>query len=190
DGLVQLPAAEVFGGSILSPEEFDAALAQVEGRTPGPRPAAEDDALLQSLPRELRQRSMDGVISMQSLRRLSFSAEEHRRQSSAEASASRDRRQTLAELPRALHCVSRVFGARGARALPLAELLARLGGVRAGPGGSEAVVRALARAAPEFLELKPFGSCGTPAAWIDRRADLAALSARLKRLAREAMPEE
>lgn len=37
--------------------------------------------------------------------------------------------------------------------------------------------------APEYLTLKPYGSCGTPAVWVDRRCNANALMARLKEAA-------
>jgi hypothetical protein len=43
-----------------------------------------------------------------------------------------------------------------------------------------AALGALAEQAPEYLTLKPYGRCGTPAVWINRRANLRAVSEKLR----------
>lgn len=47
----------------------------------------------------------------------------------------------------------------------------------------EAALRALAEHAPEYVTLKPYGRCGTPALWVDRRANANAVMARLRQVA-------
>lgn len=47
----------------------------------------------------------------------------------------------------------------------------------------EAQLRALAQHAPEYLTLRPYGACGTPALWVDRRANGNAVMARLREVA-------
>ena len=47
----------------------------------------------------------------------------------------------------------------------------------------EAGVRALALHAPEYVQLKPFGACGTPAVWVDRGVDARTIMNRLTALA-------
>jgi hypothetical protein len=47
----------------------------------------------------------------------------------------------------------------------------------------EAQLRALAEHAPEYLTLKPYGACGTPALWVNRSTNANAVMAKLKEVA-------
>lgn len=49
----------------------------------------------------------------------------------------------------------------------------------------EAQLRALAAHAPDYLALRPYGSCGTPALWVDRSARANDVMARLRSLAEQ-----
>jgi hypothetical protein len=75
---------------------------------------------------------------------------------------------------------------QGPNALKLREVVQRIrqGGAETSSAADvEAQLRALALHAPEYLTLKPYGSCGTPALWVNRRADSAAVAARLRQVA-------
>ena len=170
------------GNAILSPEEFDRALQGSQESSS----AASASALLGSMPAALRRRSADGIVSLDALRRLSSNEDRQRRLSGAEAVAARDASAVVGALPRLLGRLQRVFGSSGPRALPRVTVLSRL---RAGDAGSgldlDRALEALAGAAPEYLELRPFGSCGTPAVWINRAANTRAVMARLTTMAEQ-----
>ncbi|KAL6769662.1 CDT1 [Auxenochlorella protothecoides x Auxenochlorella symbiontica] len=181
---------EPLAGGILAADDFDAALAAAEGRGDGtpaapPRPSAADAALLSSIPAALRRRSSEGVVSLSTLRRLSRNEDARRRLSGAEAVAAREASAVLAALPRTFSRLQRVFGTAGPRALTREAVLAKLrGGAGAGTDAElEAGIRALAEHAPEYVQLKPYGACGTPAVWVDRGADARAVMGRLMALA-------
>eukprot|EP00887_Chlorella_sp_A99_P005352 scaffold1.g5352.t1 len=145
----------------------------------------EDAALLSSMPEELRRRSADGIISMGALRQLDANDAARRAFSSAEAQAARDRGLALAELPRTFGRLQRIFGLAGPRARRLDEVVARIrvGAEAFSHQQIEQQLAALAEAAPDYLELRPYGSCGTPAIWVNRGASGNAVMARLKALA-------
>ncbi|KFM26081.1 hypothetical protein F751_6232 [Auxenochlorella protothecoides] len=93
------------------------------------------------------------VVSLSTLRRLSRNEDARRRLSGTEAVAAREASAVLAALPRTFSRLQR------------------------------AGIRALAEHAPEYVQLKPYGACGTPAVWVDRGADARAVMGRLMALA-------
>lgn len=74
---------------------------------------------------------------------------------------------------------------QGPNALKLADVVARIrqGAETSSAAQVEAQLRALAQHAPEYLSLRPYGACGTPALWVDRRANGNAVMARLREVA-------
>lgn len=168
-------------GSILSPEEFDEALASSSS-------SQDDDSdLLSSMPPELRRRSVDGIVSVDALRRLSSNEDRHRRLSGAQAVADREASAITGSLPRLMGRLQRLFGTSGPRAMTRATVLDRLRRGEASDAGLDMnrALEALAKHAPGYLELNPFGSCGKPAVWINRGADTQTIMARLTRLAEQ-----
>lgn len=149
--------------------------------------AKKDDAtLLLGVPEALRRRSLEGIISMESLRALEGNEAIHRRLSTQDARDARDAAAALGALPRTFARVKRIFGARGPSAIKLNDVVLKIK-----QGGAEmsseadilAQLKTLAEHAPEYVQLKPWGACNTPAVWIDRRCDGNTLAAKLKDIA-------
>ena len=74
---------------------------------------------------------------------------------------------------------------QGPNALKLRDVVARIkqGAETTSEAQIEAQLRALAEHAPEYLTLRPYGKCGTPALWVNRSANGNALMARLREVA-------
>lgn len=75
---------------------------------------------------------------------------------------------------------------QGPNALKLRDVVLRIkqGGEEMSTEGQiEAQVRALAEHAPEYVSLKAYGRCGTPAVWINRACSGNAIMHRLKQVA-------
>jgi hypothetical protein len=137
------------------------------------------------MPEELRRLFPDGDAP--TLHRLGSNEQAQRRRAAKMAVS--DASAALGALPGTLACVRNIF-ARSAlsprNVMKLAELVGQVreGGFKSSaPAQVEAQLRALAEHAPEFLEIKPYGACGTPAAWIRGRCDFNALRARLQAVA-------
>lgn len=146
---------------------------------------ADSNRLLQNMPLELRRRSVDGIISMDSLQKLEQNEALHRRLSTSEARSAREFSAAIGSLPQVFSSIRRILGPRGPNVMKLDVMICRL--LDGGPElSSESEVRTavklLVQHAPEFLEIKPWGSCGTPAIWINRRCDMKAIAERLKAL--------
>lgn len=145
--------------------------------------ASEEASLLEVMPEGLRSRSKDGVISMASLKKLEGNEREFMRWSSKAAQDDRGVRAALGALPATYSRLRRIFGPRGPSALKLDAVVDKIRGGGAETTSKEEVVaqlQTLAERAPEFVELKAWGPCGTPAVWINRRCDLNALAGKLK----------
>lgn len=148
----------------------------------------DENQLLESMPEELRRRSLEGGISLESLRMLECNEAVHRRLSTAAAREARDVSATLGALPRLFTQIQRIFGAKGPSAMKLDEVVQR---VRAGgpetssEEDSRAALRALAHYVPEYVQLKPWGRCGTPGVWINRKCATNAVAAQLKAVAEQ-----
>lgn len=149
--------------------------------------ATKDDAtLLLAVPEELRRRSLDGIISVESLRALEGNEAIHRRLSTQDARDARDAAAALGALPRTFARIKRIFGARGPSAMKINDVILKIK-----QGGAEmsseteilTQIKTLAEHAPEFVQLKPWGACNTPAVWIDRRCDGNKVAAKLKEIA-------
>ncbi|KAL4524986.1 hypothetical protein Ndes2526B_g07171 [Nannochloris sp. 'desiccata'] len=149
--------------------------------------AKKDDAtLLLGVPEELRRRSLEGIISIESLRGLEGNEAIHRRLSTQDARTARDAAAALGALPRTFARIKRIFGARGPSAMKINDMILEIK-----QGGAEmsseteilAQIKTLAEHAPEFVQLKPWGACNTPAVWIDRRCDGNTVAAKLKEIA-------
>ncbi|KAL4430779.1 hypothetical protein ABPG75_006035 [Micractinium tetrahymenae] len=174
------PADLQFGSSLPSPEEEAAERAAER--------AAEEARLLASMPRELRRYSTDGIVSFDTLKMLEAAEQQHRRLSSKEAQAAREAAAVLGELPRTFSRLQRIFGLQGPNALKLRDVVLRIkqgGAETTSEAQVEAALRALAEHAPEYVALRPYGRCGTPALWVDRRANANAVMAKLRRVAEE-----
>ena len=135
--------------------------------------------VLDSMPSELRRRSLEGIISMSSLHKLEHNELEHRRLSGSEAVASREKNAAIRSLPNIMQRVRTIFGRPGPKVLKL-EILAqkvRDGGFRtASVSDITKRLHVLADHAPEFLQIKPWGDQDpTPAAWINRDCDYTAV---------------
>lgn len=147
-----------------------------------------DFEILSTVPDELRRRSLDGIVSLEALRALEGNEVIHRRLSTHEAQEERESCAVIALLPQMFTRVRRIFGSRGPTAMKFDELV-----VRILEGATEKIsetrakecLKALAEHAPEFMELKPWGSCGTPAVWINRRCQVNAISTKLRKIAEE-----
>ena len=146
-------------------------------------------ALFDGLPEELRRRSLEGIISLQTMQVLDKNEVQHRRLSTQEARDSRDVSAALAALPQTFHRVQRIFGSRGPTAMKLPQVVTK---VR--EGGAELIslvqieaqLRCLAEHAPEFAQVKAWsGSDATPALWINRKCDGNAVVKKLKAVAQE-----
>lgn len=133
-------------------------------------PGQMGEDLLGSLPRELRRRSLDGIISMESLHKLDQNEKEHRRLSGSEAQLDRHKRATISSLPDTFQRVQAIFGKRGPKVLSLDTLCDRIRS-----GGLETVsksdiiarIRCLGNHAPEYLVLeRKIG--GAEDVWITR----------------------
>lgn len=59
----------------------------------------------------------------------------------------------------------------------------RLGAETSSDAQIEAQLRALAEHAPDYVSLRPYGACGTPAVWVSRGANGNAVMARLRAVA-------
>jgi len=113
--------------------------------------------LLGSLPRELRRRSLDGIISIESLHKLDQNEKEHRRLSGSEAQLQRHKRATISSLPDIFQRVQAIFGRKGPKVLSLDTVCERIRS-----GGLETVskrdiiarVRCLGKHVPEYLVLE------------------------------------
>lgn len=135
-----------------------------------------DDAnLLEAVPRELRRRSMDGVISIGSLHKLDENEKEHRRLSGAEAKSERLNRATVSSLPDIFQRVQVIFGRRGPRVIRLDQLCDRIRS-----GGLETIskddistrIRCLAEHAPEFITIERDSRRDVEEVWISRNKAL------------------
>jgi hypothetical protein len=129
---------------------------------------------------------LEGIISVESLRALEGNEAIHRRLSTQEARNARDAAAALGALPRTFARIKRIFGAKGPSAIKLNDVILKIK-----QGGAEmsseteilAQITTLAEHAPEFVQLKPWGACNTPAVWIDRRCDGNTVAAKLKDIA-------
>lgn len=76
---------------------------------------------------------------------------------------------------------------QGPNALKLRDVVLRIkqGAETTSEAQIEAQLRTLAQHAPEYLSLKPYGACGTPALWVNRSANANAVMARLKEAAED-----
>jgi hypothetical protein len=145
-----------------------------------------DDVVLAGAPAELRRRSLDGMISLQALRALESNEARHRRLSTQEARDARDASAAIGALPKTFGRLRRIFGGRGPSAMKQDEVVRRLCEGSADSmteAQGLAALRVLAEHAPDFVELKAWGSCGTPAVWVNRRCEANAIAARLKDIA-------
>ena len=180
-------------------------LTEAELRQPGPRrlsfaPSIEvvaekarkeaacksDEDILAMAPEALRRRSLDGIVSLEALRALEGNEAVHRRLSTQEAHEFREISVVVASLPQIFSRVRRIFGTRGPSAMKFDEVVQRLqdGSTEEMTAGrARECLHALAEHAPEFLELKPWGSCGTPAVWINRRCKTNPIVSRLREIA-------
>ena len=133
-----------------------------------------DDAIINSMPEELRRRTLDGIISVESLRVLEVNEAVHKKISTKEAHEARISSAALGALPRTFGRLRRIFGQKGPNAMKLNDVVTKIK-----QGGAEmsskedlvAQVHCLAEHAPEFVEIKPWAACGTPAVWINRKCD-------------------
>lgn len=169
-------ADEQFTGRILSEEEFRATLDQERAR------------VFDSLPQAAKRLSMEGVMSFEAHMAVEAASQHHRMSCSQEAVEARALRNALGMLPKTFTRVQRIFGAQGPNALKLKQVLGRLRATDEtfSEAELERQVQLLAHHAPECCSLRPFGRCGTPAVWWDRRAERgqgAAVHRRLKALA-------
>jgi hypothetical protein len=144
-----------------------------------------NDSFLENLPLELRRRSVDGVISFESLQKLEENEALHRRLSTSEARSARELSAAISSLPHIFSSIRRIFGPRGPGVMKLDNLVCRL--LDGGPElSSESEIRTavklLVQHAPDFVQIKPWGSCGTPAVWINRRCDMKGTAEQLKAL--------
>lgn len=116
---------------------------------------------------------------------MSANDSQRRSLSTAEARKARERSLALGEMPRTYSRLQRIFGPAGPNALKLQEVVARIkcSAEAYSLPQIETQLRLLAEHAPEYLTLKPYGACGTPAVWINRRANGNELMARLRQLA-------
>lgn len=74
---------------------------------------------------------------------------------------------------------------QGPNALKLRDVVLRIkqGAETTSEGQIEAQLRALAEHAPDYLSLRPYGACGTPALWVNRGANANAVMAKLREAA-------
>ncbi|KAI8110965.1 hypothetical protein M9434_004539 [Picochlorum sp. BPE23] len=118
------------------------------------------DTVLDDMPHELRRRSLDGIISMASLKKLDENEREHRRLSGSEARATRSEKAALKSLPDMFHRIRSIFGRRGPKAIKLDDICRR---IRSGGAELTALddiahrVQSLADHAPEFITIRPWG---------------------------------
>lgn len=148
-------------------------------------PGSKDNGdILLSLPKELRRRSLDGIISLDSLHKLDKNEMEYRRLSGSEAQLERQQRATISSLPDTFQRVRAIFGKRGPKVLCLDALCNRMRS-----GGLETVsksditarIRCLAEHAPEYIVLEE--SCGKQEVWVTRdKVDYSSIMIRLKAL--------
>lgn len=130
-----------------------------------------NEDLLGSLPGELRRRSLDGIISIDSLHKLEENEKEHRRLSGSEAQLERHKRATISSLPDIFQRIQAIVGKRGPKVLGLEILCNRIRS-----GGLETVsksdiiarIRCLAEHVPEFLVVESTGRSGEEDVWIKR----------------------
>lgn len=145
-----------------------------------------DEDIINSMPEELRRRTLDGIISVESLRVLEVNEAVHKRMSTKEAHEARIASAALGALPRTFGRLRRIFGQRGPNAMKLNEVIAKIKQGGAETSSQEellAQVQCLAEHAPEFVEIKAWGQCGTPAVWINRKCDGNAVMKRLTEVA-------
>lgn len=129
--------------------------------------------LMESLPGELRRRSLDGIISLESLHKLDSNEKEYHRLSGSEAKSKRLFRATISSLPDTFCRVRAIFGHRGPKVLDLDVLCDRMRS-----GGLETVskddigtrIRCLAEHAPEFIVLET--SHGVEQVWVTRNKSI------------------
>jgi len=140
----------------------------------------EDFALLATLPEELRRRSLNGTISLESIRKLDICAEQIRRLSGTKAIEMRRQKAALAALPKMFSRLERIFGSSGPRAMKLKDFMQRAKGELETEGEIEEVLKSLVAIVPEYVELKAYGGCGTPAVWVNRGADKRSVSQKVK----------
>jgi len=140
----------------------------------------EDFALLATLPEELRRRSLDGTISLESIRKLDICAEQIRRLSGTKAIEMRRQKAALAALPKMFSRLERIFGSSGPRAMKLKDFMKRAKGELETESEIEEALKSLVAIVPEYVELKAYGGCGTPAVWVNRGADKRSVSQKVK----------
>lgn len=140
----------------------------------------EDFALLATLPEELRRRSLDGTISLESIRKLDICAEQIKRLSGTKAIETRREKAALAALPKMFSRLERIFGSSGPRAMKLKDFMQRAKGELETEGEIEEALKSLEVIVPEYVELKAYGGCGTPAVWVNRGVDKRRVSQKVK----------
>jgi len=137
--------------------------------------------------RDLYERTISGIISMESLQQLDVNEQRHIALSSVEAKAARRERATIASLPDMLQRVMAVYGRKGPKVMAMGAICDKLRG-----GGLEIVsreemearVRALAVHADEFLKVE-VGRGGVEEVWASAKGfDMSACMDRLKNLSR------
>lgn len=141
------------------------------------------DTVLDDMPHELRRRSLDGIISMASLKKLDENEREHRRLSGSEARATRSEKAALKSLPDMFHRIRSIFGRRGPKAIKLDDICRR---IRSGGAELTALddiahrVQSLADHAPEFITIRPWGDFDdAPTVWVDRTCDFSLMYKRI-----------
>lgn len=141
------------------------------------------DTVLDDMPHELRRRSLDGIISMASLKKLDENEREHRRLSGSEARATRSEKAALKSLPDMFHRIRSIFGRRGPKAIKLDDICRR---IRSGGAELTALddiahrVQSLADHAPEFITIRPWGDFDdAPTVWVDRTCDFSLIYKRI-----------
>lgn len=136
---------------------------------------------------ELYDRTISGIISMESLQQLDVNEQRHIALSSVEAKAARRERATIASLPDMLQRIMAVYGRKGPKVMAMSAVCDTLRG-----GGLEMVsreemearVRALAVHAGEFLKVEK-GRGGVEEVWASVKGfDVSACMDRLKSLSR------
>lgn len=142
-----------------------------------------DFELFSSLPEELKRRSLDGSICLETLKRLDTHAEFMRQTSGPEALIKRREVASFEALPRTFAKMERVFSGSGPKVLKLSELVPRLQGELQSGAEVEDSIKALAVIAPEYISIKAFGSCGTPAVWLNRASDRRMVAKKVKSVA-------
>lgn len=164
------------------------AVSQQQQRLDASQPVSSSgiDTVLDDMPHELRRRSLDGIISMASLKKLDENEREHRRLSGSEARATRSEKAALKSLPDMFHRIRSIFGRRGPKAIKLDDICLR---IRSGGAELTALddiahcVQSLADHAPEFITIRPWGDVdNAPTVWVDRTCDFSLIFKRISSL--------